>query len=111
MAAISGIESRKNGSFQGVSANTAQRLCIPRHNLKPTFLRRKYLSLHHSTSLRRTITVSLTDILKSQRMCDHLTNPGLLIDVREQQALSLLSQLVLANAVGFAQCHEEWQNL
>ncbi len=57
------------------------------------------------------ITASLTEILKSQRMCDHLTNPGLLIEVRELQVLSLLSQLVLANVVEFAQCHEEWQNL
>jgi hypothetical protein len=35
-------------------------------------------------------------------MSDHLANPGLLIEVRELQALSLLSQLVLANVVGFA---------
>jgi hypothetical protein len=57
------------------------------------------------------ITASLTEILKSQRMCDHLANPGLLIEVRELQVLSLLSQLVLANVVGFARCHKEWQNL
>ncbi len=44
-------------------------------------------------------------------MCDHLANPRLLIEVRELQVLSLLSQLVLANVVGFARCHEEWQNL
>jgi hypothetical protein len=44
-------------------------------------------------------------------MCDHLVNPGLLIEVRELQVLSLLSQLVLANMVGFARCHEERQNL
>ncbi len=44
-------------------------------------------------------------------MCDHLANPGLLIEVRELQVLSLLSQLVQANLDGFAQCHEEWRNL
>ena len=43
-------------------------------------------------------------------MRDHLTNPELLIQMRESQALSLLSQLVQVNVGGFARCHEEWQN-
>ncbi len=45
------------------------------------------------------------------QVTDHLANPRFLIEVRELQVLSLLSQLVLANVVGFARCHEEWQNL
>ena len=45
------------------------------------------------------ITASQTEILKSQRMCDHLTNPRLLIKVRELQVLNLLSQLVLLQAM------------
>jgi hypothetical protein len=85
--------------------------CILRHSLKPMFLQRKSLLLRHFTSSQRTATASLTEILKSQRMCNHLTNPGLLIEVRELQVPSLLSQLVLANVGGFAQCHKEWQNL
>jgi hypothetical protein len=47
------------------------------------------------------------EILKSQRMFDHLANPVL----RELQVLSLLSQLVQVNVGGFAGCHKEWQNL
>ncbi len=38
-------------------------------------------------------------------------DPGLLIEVRELRALSLLSLLVLANVDGFARCHEEWPSL
>ncbi len=46
------------------------------------------------------ITASQTEILKSQRTCDHLINPGLLIKMRESQTLRLMSQLVLANVGG-----------
>jgi hypothetical protein len=48
------------------------------------------------------ITASQTEILKSQRTCDHLTNPGLLIKLRELQVLSLLAQLVQVNVGKFA---------
>jgi hypothetical protein len=51
---------------------------------------------------------SQTEIPKSRRMRDHLISPGLLIKMRESQALSLLSQPVLVNVGGFAQCHKEW---
>jgi hypothetical protein len=83
-------------------------LCTTRHHLKPTFLWRKSLLLHHSTSSQWTITASQMEILKLQKTCNHLTNPGLLIKMRELQVLSLLSQLVQVSMGEFALCHEEW---
>jgi hypothetical protein len=64
------------------------------------------ISVH--TSLQWTITASQTEILQSQKTCNHLTNPGLLIKMRELQVLSLLSQLVQVNGGEFALCHEKW---
>jgi hypothetical protein len=55
-------------------------------------------------------TASQTEILKSQRTCNHLANPGLLIEMRESHVLSLLSQLVLVDVGRFAPCHEEWMS-
>ncbi len=72
-------------------------LCILGHHLKTPFLWKKSLLFHHSTSSQRTTTASQTEILKSQRMHNHLASPRLLIKMRESQALSLLSQPVLVN--------------
>ncbi len=83
-------------------------LCILGHHLKTPFLWKKFLLFHHSTISQQTTTASQTEILKSQRTCNHLASPGLLIKMRESQVLSLLSQLVLVNVGGFARCHEEW---
>jgi hypothetical protein len=48
------------------------------------------------------------EIPKSRRTRDHLASLGLLIKMRESQALSLLSQPVLVKVGGLARCHEEW---
>jgi hypothetical protein len=68
----------------------------------------KSLSSHHSTSLQRMTKASQMEMPKSRRTRDHLASPGLLITMRESQALNLLSQPVLVNVVGFTRCHKEW---
>ncbi len=83
-------------------------LCILRHHLKTPFLRKISPLFHHSTSSQWTTKASQTEIPKSQRTRDHIGSPGLLIKMRESQALRLLSQPVLVNVGRFARYHKEW---
>jgi hypothetical protein len=89
-----------------VSAPIQRSVMYPGTPSEDTVPQKKSLSFHHSTSSQQTTTASQTEILKSQRMHNHLTSPGLLIEMRESQALSLLSQPVLVNVGGFARCQE-----